>query len=135
MKVIFVSFLLLAVVIIVSGEKDATVPHFLSNEFIELVRNKAKTWTPGRNFHESIGEKYIRGLMGVHPDSHKFALPQLIKESEESEIELPEEFDSRKQWSQCPTISEIRDQGSCGSCWAFGAVEAMSDRVRLECYL
>uniref|UniRef100_A0A0A1WUP5 Cathepsin B n=1 Tax=Zeugodacus cucurbitae TaxID=28588 RepID=A0A0A1WUP5_ZEUCU len=128
MKVIFVSFLLLAVVIIVSGEKDATVPHFLSNEFIELVRNKAKTWTPGRNFRESIGEKYIRGLMGVHPDSHKFALPQLIKESEESEIELPEEFDSRKQWSQCPTISEIRDQGSCGSCWAFGAVEAMSDR-------
>lgn len=73
--------------------------------------------------------------MGVHPDSHKFALPQLIKESGESEFELPEEFDSRKQWPQCPTISEIRDQGSCGSCWAFGAVEAMSDRVRFGCYL
>lgn len=43
--------------------------------------------------------------------------------------ELPENFDSRENWPKCPTIQEIRDQGSCGSCWAFGAVEAMSDRV------
>lgn len=45
MKVIFVGFFLLAVVIVASGEKDASDPHFLSNEFIELVRNNAKTWT------------------------------------------------------------------------------------------
>jgi len=32
-------------------------------------------------------------------------------------IELPDEFDARKQWPNCPTIKEIRDQGSCGSCW------------------
>ena len=44
-------------------------------------------------------------------------------------ITIPKEFDSRKQWPNCPTIGEIRDQGSCGSCWAFGAVEVMSDRL------
>ena len=38
-------------------------------------------------------------------------------------------FDSREQWPDCPSIKEVRDQASCGSCWAFGAVEAMSDRV------
>ena len=30
---------------------------------------------------------------------------------------LPESFDAREQWPNCPTIKEIRDQGSCGSCW------------------
>lgn len=30
---------------------------------------------------------------------------------------LPENFDAREQWPNCPTIKEIRDQGSCGSCW------------------
>ena len=43
--------------------------------------------------------------------------------------EIPEFFDVREEWPQCPSVRQIRDQGACGSCWAFGAVEAMSDRT------
>ncbi|XP_040579144.2 cathepsin B-like [Lepeophtheirus salmonis] len=46
-----------------------------------------------------------------------------------NDVLLPKEFDARQQWKNCPSISLIRDQGGCGSCWAFGAVEAMSDRI------
>jgi cathepsin B len=42
---------------------------------------------------------------------------------------LPENFDSREQWPGCESIREVRDQSTCGSCWAFGAAEAMSDRL------
>ncbi len=43
--------------------------------------------------------------------------------------DLPEEYDPRTAYPKCESIKEIRDQSGCGSCWAFGAAEAMSDRL------
>jgi cathepsin B len=43
---------------------------------------------------------------------------------------IPPSFDSRTHFSACRTIlSQIRNQGKCGSCWAFGAVETLADRI------
>ncbi|KAK9880796.1 hypothetical protein WA026_013125 [Henosepilachna vigintioctopunctata] len=99
----------------------------LSDDFIEEINNAQSTWTAGRNFHESIPVSYFKNLMGVLP-GHKDHLPKVLEDNGEP-YELPTNFDARKNWPDCPTIQEIRDQGSCGSCWAFGAVESMSDRI------
>jgi len=43
---------------------------------------------------------------------------------------IPDSFDAREEWGGiCPSLNEVRDQAACGSCWAFGAVEAMTDRT------
>jgi cathepsin B len=44
-----------------------------------------------------------------------------------SNADIPKEFDSRLQWKDC--IHPIRNQEKCGSCWAFAASEAFSDRL------
>jgi len=43
---------------------------------------------------------------------------------------LPPDYDFRKEWPLCKT--PIRDQGKCGSCWAFGSVESLGDRFCLK---
>lgn len=54
--------------------------------------------------------------MGVHPESINNRLPEMLHDTSDAD-DLPENFDARTNWPNCPTIQEIRDQGSCGSCW------------------
>jgi len=96
-----------------------------SDDMIHYINSLNTTWKAGRNFHEKIPISYFKGLMGVRRDGN-YRLAEAVHIVPNS---IPDSFDSREQWPNCPTIKEIRDQGSCGSCWAHGAVEAMSDRI------
>ena len=41
---------------------------------------------------------------------------------------LPNEFDGRMIWKDY--LSPIRNQGKCGSCWAWAVTSALADRIR-----
>lgn len=99
----------------------------LSQEMVDYINFEAKTtWKAGHNF-KGVPVSHIKKLCGVLKNPNG---PMLEAIEHEVDLEsIPKEFDSRKNWPNCPTIQEIRDQGNCGSCWAFGATEAMSDRI------
>uniref|UniRef100_A0AAA9TW88 Cathepsin B n=1 Tax=Bos taurus TaxID=9913 RepID=A0AAA9TW88_BOVIN len=96
----------------------------LSDELVNFVNKQNTTWKAGHNFY-NVDLSYVKKLCGAILGGPK--LPQ--RDAFAADVVLPESFDAREQWPNCPTIKEIRDQGSCGSCWAFGAVEAISDRI------
>ncbi|XP_077990210.1 cathepsin B-like [Glandiceps talaboti] len=119
------SLLLVLVVLGVSQAKIKPNHEALSYELISYINNINTTWKAGVNF-EKVSIKYVKGLCGALKEDPTKKLPVKVHPTN---VNLPDTFDSREQWPNCPTIQEVRDQASCGSCWAFGAVEAMSDRV------
>ena len=82
----------------------------------------SSTWRAGRNHRfDGLSLDSIQAQMGVlHDDSDNTMLKSNHAKKVYTSIEstdLPSSFDAREEWSDCSTTKEIRDQGSCGSCW------------------
>jgi len=64
---------------------------------------------------EGISLEHVKRLCGVLKTEKEIQLPVRTRKVDPNS--LPDTFDARDQWPNCPTIKEIRDQGSCGSSW------------------
>jgi cathepsin B len=97
-------------------------------EIVSEVSKLTKSWVAGHNsYFDGKTVEEIKGLMGTileTPEELKLPLKDI-----EPLKDIPTEFFSATAWPKCASIKEVRDQSTCGSCWAFGAVEAMSDRI------
>ena len=100
-------------------------------EIVDRINgDSSATWTAGINSRfVGMTHAQIVRLMGVKKTPPSKMLP--VKQVDVMAA-LPETFDARVQWPQCASIGQIRDQSDCGSCWAFGAVEAATDRICIE---
>jgi len=106
----------------------------LSDEMIDHLNSlDGATWKAGRNeIFEGASLRDAKVLMGTlqNTDTTSF----LPYKAPEKIVDLPQEFDWRSdaRAASCPSLKEVRDQANCGSCWAFGSVEAMTDRICIK---
>ncbi|CAG2179818.1 unnamed protein product, partial [Oppiella nova] len=117
--------LILLLTTCIAGSLQTPMGSQTTDALIDYINSLDTTWKAGKNFDDSYPKRYLKGLLGGRRRSTPYAKQPAVSD----ELEIPESFDARQQWPDCLSIKEIRDQGSCGSCWAFAVVEAISDRI------
>ena len=99
---------------------------------VDDIKAKAKTWVPmevDENPLSKIPAEHIKYLFGTYEDDGYYGF-DIVSQTVNPDYKAPSSFDSRTNWPG--KIHNIRDQGRCGSCWAFGATEAVSDRFNIQ---
>jgi cathepsin B len=98
----------------------------ITSQYVENLKSRASWTVYDYENHPFKGytTQQLKGMLGLrrNPDY----VPKKIDFTVSTNTELPATFDSRTQWPSC--VHPIRDQGQCGSCWAFAASEVLSDR-------
>jgi len=109
---------------------DLSKPAMRHDIIKQVNTNPTSTWKAGVNRRFSTATMaQAQQLMGVKKNGMRLPVKNVTVDADA----IPTAFDARTQWgSMCPSLYEVRDQSACGSCWAFGAAEAMTDRTCIQ---
>jgi len=96
-------------------------------DIVNRVNAGGHSWTAAvPDKFESV--EHVKPFLGAFlPGDAKYQTPA-VKEVF-TNGDLPESFDSAENWPKCSVIANVRDQSSCGSCWAFGSVSSFESRA------
>lgn len=119
--------LTLVTVLSLSGFALSFGEHPINQEIVDEIAKKTNKWTPhtpSENPLKDLSHSQLHALLGtrIQPPVKTLMPPAM-------NTDIPKVFDAREQWKDFGCVHPVRSQEQCGSCWAFAASEAFSDRA------
>jgi cathepsin B len=106
----------------------AAALHPISQTAVEFIKTRNASWETHDPETNPLKDKTTEELMAM---CGTWNVPHNGIERVNTFVgQHPDEFDARNEWRE--KIHAVRDQQGCGSCWAFGATEALSDRFAIH---
>lgn len=93
-------------------------PEPLTDHMVFFINVKANTtWRAEKNKFHEWSHAAVKRLMGVPKNylQHITEGLDVLTHPQTNLVMVPDQFDSRENWPDCPTLKEIRDQGNCGN--------------------
>jgi len=99
-------------------------------EIIRHNADKSQTWKMGVNQFTDMNMEEMKAMFGYNAkmaDSRRASMPR-APQVHMAASQIPTSVD----WRDKGCISPVKNQGGCGSCWAFGAVETIESFVQIN---
>ncbi|KAF5958791.1 hypothetical protein HYC85_006016 [Camellia sinensis] len=116
------------------GEKDKRFEIFKDNlKFVDEHNSENRTYKVGMNrFADLTNEEYRSRYLGTRTDAKRRFVKSKVGLSRRYVVRGDEELPESVDWRTKGAVAPIKDQGDCGSCWAFSTVAAVEGLNKIK---